>query len=243
MSTWKEIQDYLNDLTPEELQIARNHFSSMEGTQDLKKEEIKTNLYLKSKEWVKKQWNKKARSEAKQATKKQADNFCGISIDQLTKTQQKLFDKLSPEQRQELSQKVSINKTEEQIEFLQIKKAIKDKDIAVNITKSLADHAVEKLWNKWELPRDVDYTDANRRRLDPVQSDYDAMILQMPGVNDEEKAENFILLTGMIGRHWTSQRYNKSKSEFVIRIFNIHDRVRNRNDVNNNSNVRPVRSL
>ena len=169
--------------------------------------------------------------------------FCGIDRAELTDTQKRLMDRLTPEQREELSQKVSINKVSWQIEFLEIKKAIKDTNIATNVTKSQADDAVEKLWNGWELPRDVNYTDDTRLKLNPVESDYDAMIIQMPWSTEDEKVENFRLLTGMLGRYLTSQKYNKSSSTFVFRRFDEDAWFRNWIHDFNSFRVRPVRSL
>ena len=202
-----------------------------------------------AKELRKKQWNKETTSEAKQSTETQTDTFCGMAVDQLTAVQKKLFDKLNPQQREELSQKIAINKQEWQIEFTQIKKAIKDTDIASNVTKSSADDAINKLWNGWELPKDIDCTDSNRLTLDPAQSDYDAMILQMPGANNNEKVENFRLLTGMSWWYRTSQNC-KSKFGFVIRGFyedgrGLYEDGRDWTRVMHDAlvHVRPVRSL
>ncbi len=197
-----------------------------------------------ARELEKKQSNKETISEATQSTETQTDTFCGIAINQITKTQQKLFDKLTPDQREELTQKVSINKQEGQIEFLQLKKAIKDTDTVTGVNKKGADDAIKKLGNGWELPRDVDYTDSNRLTLNTKKSDYDAMILQMPGATDNEKVENFRLLTDMSWWYRTTQNYNKSSSRFVVRDF--YENGRGRYRVNNGIDdypVRPVRSL
>jgi hypothetical protein len=217
MKTKEEIQDYLNGLSPEELALARDHLASLQWTQKVQWEDLATNL--------------------------QAETFCGIETANLTTTQQELFTKLTPTQREELSQKISINKTQWQIEFTQIKKAIKDSDVATNVNKKSADAAIEKLGNGWKLPEDVDFSDENRLTLNSEASDYDAMILQMPWANDNEKVENFRLLTGMNWWYWTAQNYNKPSSKFVFRRFLMLDRNRYRYSDYNDSHVRPVRSL
>lgn len=170
--------------------------------------------------------------------------FCGIDINQLTQSQKKLMGSLTPAQREELSQKVSINKTLWQIEFLNIKKAIKDCDIAKDVNKISAERAVQKLWNGWQLPKDVDFTSTNRLRLDPENSDYDAMILEMPWGNDNEKTKNFKLLTDMYWRYWTWQSYgSKLRPRCVFRRFSDNSPDRTWAFPSVTYSVRPVKSL
>jgi len=176
---------------------------------------------------------------------KQGGTFCGVEVGELTDSQKNLYDRLTPEQREELSQKVYINKQDWQIEFTQIKKAIKDRDVDTLSTKKSVDDIIKKLGNGWELPRNVDYTAENKLKLNPEASDYDAMILQMPWATDDEKVEIFRLLTGMDWWYRTAQNYNKSSSRFVLRLF--EEGVRDWNRYNDNYtyyyHVRPVRSL
>jgi len=227
MADIDRIKEEINHLPIDQQKKLLADLSSKLGTKEVQWEEIAT-TFLQS----------------QKPTEIKAESFCGITIDQLTPTQQELFAKLSTRQVKRLSQKVSINKQEWQIEFTQIKKAIKDSDVATNVTKKSADDTMKKLGNGWKLPKDVDYTEKNQFKLNPEESDYDAMILQMPWATDNEKVENFRLLTGM---HWwyrTAQNYNKSSSEFVIRGFGKDDRSRHRDDDGYNTNhVRPVRSL
>jgi len=216
--------------------ISKKKWSDMHEAQDLPHFDSKGNADAKKVlAWL----------QDKKSTETQVKTFCGVAIENLTSTQKELFDRLTPKQREALAQKVSINKTEGQIEFLQIKKAIKDSDTATNVTKKSADDTMKKLGNGWKLPRDVDFDDKNRLKLNPEESDYDAMILQMPWASDNEKVENFRLLTGMNWWYWTAQNYNKSSSEFVFREFskNVRDRDRDGVDYNDNIHVRPVRSL
>ncbi len=54
MPTSEEIKSYLDGLNPEEQKVAQDYLSSLQGTQELKKEEIATNLSSESKEVAKK---------------------------------------------------------------------------------------------------------------------------------------------------------------------------------------------
>lgn len=170
--------------------------------------------------------------------------FCGIDILHLTNTQQELFVKLNPEQRQELSQKTVINTNKWQIEFIQIKRAIKDNDIIQTVNKEWANDTVKRLWNEWFLPQDIDFSEENNHILDPKSSDYDAMIMQMPGMNDNEKVQNFRLLTGMQWWYWTSRMHSTSNTKFVVHAFGKYVRDRSRlSDFNDTYNVRPIKLL
>jgi len=212
------------------LKEVENNLSTNQKNSSQSKKELATNLQPQT------------------STEIQAEKFCSIDLDQLTKTQKKLFDKLTPVQREEFEQKVSINTRDDEtgwyIQFIKLQwnNTIAGRNIAGNVNKKGADDAIKKLWNGWELPRDADYTYRNRFELDAANSDYDAMILQMPGLSDNERVENFRLLTGMHWDYRTAQKYNKSISDFVTRSFYEDRRMRSwRNS--DTYHVRPVRSL
>ena len=265
MANLNKFKEEFQKLSTKEQKELLTDLSSMQGTQEVKWAELNNNLKAtESTETMKKpqlESNEKRvklnqtvtrELEKKQATtdKKWEESienaektFCGIDRAELTDNQKILFDRLTPVQREELSQKVSINKAKGQIEFPQAKLAIKDADTATNVTKSSADDAIKKLWNGWKLPGDVDYNDSNRLTLDPKNSDYDAMILQMPWSTDDKKVENFRLLTEMYWRYRTSKSYNKSSSSFVFRRFDGYGWDRNWNFDYYYYLVRPVRSL
>ncbi len=193
---------------------------------------------------VEKSWEIAANLSSESKEVKQ-EIFCGVTIDQLTKTQRELFDKLAPKQREEMNQIVYIDNNAWHIHFLKLSwnNAIATKDIDVGVTKLQANDVIKKHWSGWKMPRDIDYDDTNKLTLDPEKSDYDAMIMQMPGKTDNEKIENFILFTGMNWRYWTSKKCNKSVSLFVVRGFIENNLYRDRTSRSNILLVRPVRSL
>ena len=153
----------------------------------------------------------------------------------LTENQKILFDtyKNDKEAMEKLS-KITHNKAKWQFEFQEAKLALNDKDIAI-----------KNLWNGWKLPGDVDFGKypEKQNKLNPEESDFDKMIMDMPGETDNEKVENFRLLTGVSEWYQTSQDYNKSSSGFVIRRFREGDRSRCRDSDGNDLHVRGVRPL
>lgn len=178
----------------------------------------------------------------------EAKEFCSLPMDKLTFSQKELWKILSPEERDDLCKKVRINITEGQIEFLNLYLAIDNQDIAQQVNKQEADKIVADKGNGWILPRDIDFADIHKRTFDPNNSDYDAMISQMPGQSDTIKVEYFKLLTGMKWHYWTSQTYDHDNSFFVIYNFDkdsyewvgFWSGVRG---YNNKCNVRPVKTL
>lgn len=162
--------------------------------------------------------------------------FCGVDIEQLNHDQRRLMHKLSLAQAKEFSKKVTINKSQWQIEFLKIKKAIREEDLVNDETREWSIARVERLSIVWKLPEELDYTKENAQTLYKNGSDYDVMILQMPGDTSSEKKENFRLLTGMSGLYRTS-------NPNTIRMFTDHDSKRiNTYKEFDKYNVRPVRS-
>jgi hypothetical protein len=181
--------------------------------------------------------------EPKNSAEKQQETFCGVKIEQLTPAQKELYDKLSPKERKELSSKITINLDAGQIEFTQIKLAIKNIDIAQNVTKAQADDLVKKMGNGWILARGVDLNDRDAK-LDEKLSDYDRMILQLPWVN-KSKEYYFGLLMGFSEWfYWTSQKYNSFGSGFAIRRYNVGFSVsKERGAASEKYHLRPVRDL
>jgi len=242
----KKIIDKIDALSPEE-QIKIGEYATKKGIHTKQTQKLTDVIWLNpSKNVVKKYLLWHASTEiTNESIETQAETFCGIPIDQLSSTQQILYKKLSPLEREGLKEKVSINNTHWHIQFLQLQwnNTIASKDIAKGVMKSWADKAVKNLGNGWTLPRDVDYTAHNKKTLDPVNSDYDAMILQMPGSTDNQKVRNFKLLTGMAWPYRTSQKYSQQSWRFVIRKF-YGDTWNRGSDPNNcGLNARPVRSL
>jgi hypothetical protein len=149
----------------------------------------------------------KSQTEAVDVLLHQSD-FLWVPYNKLTFNQKKLFDKLTPEERKDLSERVSIKPW--QIDFVTLGLAIADKDTKKNpLSKKNADLILSKLWEWWMLPDDIAFVrdSLDTRKFYPDSSPYDAMVLQMPWLTEQEKVVNFLLLSGMKeNRYWTNTK-------------------------------------
>jgi len=249
MPTLDEVKDQIDgiiDNLPPEDKIAVGNYVIQKGIVVKKAEELTEAISLHPSKNIIKEYLlwQESLEVTENSTETHTETFCGVAIEQLTMSQKKLYRKLTEDQRKDMSQKVSINTREDEtgwyIQFLKLQwnNAIAGKEIATNVNKDEVEATVQNLRNGWELARDIDSIDTNTNilQLDPVNSDYDAMILQMPGSNNNEKEKNFRLLTGM---NWSY----RTISELTIRRFIGNGQLRSYYGTISYWHVRPVKSV
>lgn len=160
-----------------------------------------------------------------------------------------LFQYMRPLARQELFEKVYINKVAWQMEFPELKLAIRwGKELPKDpMTREDAENFIAKIGNGWRLPKDLEpqYTcdedhdpwhNPYDKTINAQYSDYDKIIMHMPGNDLYDKVANFASLTGIDGVYWvwtglavrgmdreSLDRYKESDNQVLHHIHPVKD--------------------